>query len=88
MTENTHASNLFVDDEPSILSALVRVVRDLNLDVHTAASAEDGLALLKQHNIDIVVSDKNMPGMGGSGFLHDYRPDTRRMMLTAYTQLA
>ncbi|MGJ8680786.1 sigma-54-dependent transcriptional regulator [Paraglaciecola sp.] len=90
MSTNSKASILFVDDEKHILESLKRVVRDMDLDVHLANSAEDGLLILGENNIDIVVSDKNMPGMDGSEFLQQVAekwPETVRIMLTAYTEL-
>lgn len=90
MTDGIKASILFVDDEKNILNSLSRVVRDMNLNVYTADNAEEGLNILAEHTIDVVVSDKNMPGMNGLEFLQkvaDSWPETVRIMLTAYTEL-
>ena len=91
MTEQSNASILFVDDEMDILRALKRVVHDMNLNVYTASTAEEGLNIIQKNHIDIVISDKNMPGMNGNEFLQKVAeewPDTIRMMLTAYTELS
>jgi two-component system repressor protein LuxO len=90
MIKENKARILFVDDETSILNALKRVVRELPFDIYTANSGEEGLGILKDHDIDLVVSDKNMPGMNGNQFLHEVAeswPETVRIMLTAYTEL-
>ncbi|AGH45656.1 sigma-54-dependent transcriptional regulator [Paraglaciecola psychrophila] len=90
MPNEFNASILFVDDEPEILTALTRLLRSKDLTVHTAISGEKGLQILEQQNIDIVVSDKNMPGMNGNEFLQkvaEQWPETVRIMLTAYTEL-
>jgi two-component system repressor protein LuxO len=90
MIRKTNASILFVDDEINILLSLKRLVHDLNLEVHTATTAEEGLSILQKNYIDIVISDKNMPGMNGNEFLEKVAiewPDTVRIMLTAYTEL-
>jgi two-component system repressor protein LuxO len=90
MTKQTNASILFVDDEIGILSSLKRLVHDMNLEVYSASNAEEGLHILQNNYIDIVISDKNMPGMNGNEFLAkvaDEWPDTVRIMLTAYTEL-
>jgi two-component system repressor protein LuxO len=90
MTRQTNASILFVDDEVNILLSLKRLVHDMNLEVYTATTAEEGLTILQNNYIDIVISDKNMPGMNGNEFLGkvaDEWPDTVRIMLTAYTEL-
>jgi two-component system repressor protein LuxO len=91
MTRQTNASILFVDDEINILSSLKRLVHDMNLEVHTAITAEEGLNILRNNYIDIVISDKNMPGMNGNEFLEKVAiewPDTVRIMITAYTELS
>jgi two-component system repressor protein LuxO len=90
MQNETNASILFVDDEPEILTALTRLLRSTNITVYTASSGENGLQILEQKKIDIVVSDKNMPGMNGNEFLQkvaEQWPETVRIMLTAYTEL-
>lgn len=90
MSNDSKASILFVDDEVNILQSLKRVVRDMDLTVYTAPSAEEGLTLLAEQSIDVVVSDKNMPGMNGNEFLQlvaEKWPETVRIMLTAYTEL-
>ena len=90
MPNETNASILFVDDEPEILTALTRLLRSTDTIVHTASSAEKGLQMLEQLDIDIVISDKNMPGMNGLEFLQKVAekwPETVRIMLTAYTEL-
>ena len=91
MTGHTNASILFVDDEIDILFSLKRLVHDMNLEVYSASTAEEGLSILQNNYIDIVISDKNMPGMSGNEFLQkvaDEWPDTVRIMLTAYTELS
>jgi two-component system repressor protein LuxO len=90
MLNETNSSILFVDDEPEILTALKRSLRGTDITVHTAGSGEKGLQVMEQQDIDIVVSDKNMPGMSGNEFLHQVAqqwPETVRIMLTAYTEL-
>jgi two-component system repressor protein LuxO len=90
MPNEINASILFVDDEPEILIALTRLLRSTDITVHTASSGDKGLQILEREDIDIVVSDKNMPGMNGMEFLQKVAetwPETVRIMLTAYTEL-
>lgn len=90
MNSDSKGSILLVDDEVNILAALSRSIRGLNLDIHTANSANEGLVILEEQEIDVVISDKNMPGMGGNEFLEQVSqrwPETVRIMLTAYTEL-
>ena len=84
------ASILFVDDEESVLNALKRAVRKMELEVYTAQSGEQALAVLAANPIDIVISDKMMPGMTGNQLLAkvaEQNPETVRLMLTAHTEL-
>jgi len=78
---------LFVDDEPSILSALKRMFRGKNYEILTATSAKEGLALLEEKPADLVISDMRMPEMDGAEFLQQVFtrwPDTKRILLTGY----
>lgn len=82
----TH-SLLFVDDEPYILEALVRVFRREDYHVRVAPSATEGWAALAQQPADLILCDQRMPGVTGVEFLarvkQDY-PDTIRIMLTGH----
>ena len=78
---------LCVDDEPSILSALRRVFRPHGYTVFVANSGAEGLAVLEQEAIDVVVSDMRMPEMDGAQFLErvfERWPATKRILLTGY----
>ncbi|MBQ4814403.1 sigma-54-dependent Fis family transcriptional regulator [Pseudoalteromonas luteoviolacea] len=82
---------LLVDDEPHILRSLSRALRSDQYTIHTAESGQNALDVLANEPIDVVVTDKNMPGMTGNELLaiiaEDY-PDTIRIMLTAFTEQA
>ena len=90
-TATTPATLLLVDDEPSILSALRRLLRPTGHTVLTATSGAEGLALLAAQEVALVVSDMRMPGMDGAQFLEQVRaqkPDTVRLLLTGYADMA
>lgn len=76
---------LLVDDEPNLLSALERALRN-QFKFETATSGAAGLdALQKWQDYSVVVSDMRMPGMNGVEFLSRCResaPDIVRIMLT------
>ncbi|MCU7376262.1 response regulator [Paucibacter sp. O1-1] len=81
---------LFVDDEPSILSALRRLFRPLGYRVLLADSARAGLAMLAAEEVNLVVSDMRMPEMDGAQFLEKVReqwPHVVRMLLTGYADI-
>ena len=81
---------LLVDDEESITSALVRLLRPDGYNILRANSAEAGLALLAQHKVGVIISDQRMPNMSGVEFLSKVKesyPDTVRIVLSGYTEL-
>lgn len=81
---------LFVDDEIHILSALKRVFRGKKYIIHTAESAKDGLSILEEKHIDLVVSDMRMPEISGAEFLSEIAqrwPNTIRILLTGYSDM-
>lgn len=81
---------LLVDDEPSILSSLKRLLRADGYRILTANSGQQGLDVLAEHPVDVIVSDQRMPGMTGVEFLRAVRqsyPDTVRLVLSGFTEL-
>jgi PAS domain S-box-containing protein len=80
---------LFVDDEEVNLKAFRAAFRR-EMDVFTAGGGEEGLAILEQGTVHVVISDQRMPGMSGSEFLALVRarhPRCMRMLLTGYADL-
>jgi two-component system, probable response regulator PhcQ len=76
---------LFVDDDAMLLESIARMLRREPYEIHTATSAEEALSFLKDHSVDAVVADEQMPGMPGTAFLKRVReqyPDTVRFILT------
>jgi response regulator RpfG family c-di-GMP phosphodiesterase len=81
---------LFVDDEPAVLRAMQRLFRTREFHILTAAGGVDGLTLLAEHNVQVVVSDQRMPGMSGTDFLKEVRrrhPETIRCILSGYAEM-
>ena len=57
---------LVIDDDPEVLEVSAEVMRRLGFDVLTAASGEEGLALVEgSHTPRLVLLDLMMPGIGG-----------------------
>lgn len=81
---------LLVDDEPKVLSALQRLLRDEPYEILTAGNAEEAADVLANATVDLIVCDEEMPGMPGSEFLasvaRDY-PDVVRIVLTGHPTL-
>lgn len=88
---NARPCVLFVDDEPNILAALRRLFRQQPYDVLIANSGAEGLDMLAQHHVDLIVSDMRMPHMSGAEFLAKARelyPTTGRILLTGYADMS
>lgn len=62
---------LIVDDEPSLVRSLYRMLTLEGFRVETATSARDALALVDEIEFDAVVSDISMPGMDGLALLRE-----------------
>lgn len=82
-------SILYVDDEPENLTVFKSAFRR-HYKVYVANSANEGLHLLNNENIQLIISDQRMPGMTGVEFLSyttESFPDTVRMILTGYSDI-
>lgn len=80
---------LCIDDEQDIVDALFRLFRK-DYDVLTATSGQEGLHLLKENKVSLIVSDQKMPGMTGVETLKksiELNPDCIRILLTGYTDI-
>jgi two-component system nitrogen regulation response regulator GlnG len=64
---------LVVDDEPSILISFRRVFRDPAVNLLTAETAGDGLALARQHHPDVIILDIQLPDLSGLEMLGKLR---------------
>ena len=80
---------LVVDDEDANLRLLRRVLgRDYV--VVEAESGAEGIKILEENEISLIISDQRMPGMTGVQLLErsrDIQPDCIKMLLTGYTDL-
>jgi len=82
---------LCVDDETGIRNAIKRVLRNEPYRLLTAASGPEGLAVLDEESVQVVISDQRMPSMIGIEFLQQVKenwPDTVRVILSGYADLA
>ena len=86
---------LTVDDDPSVLRAVERDLRNkyaANYRILRAESGKEALELLAQlierkEDVALILADQRMPEMDGVQFLAKARelfPDARRVLLTAY----
>lgn len=81
---------LIVDDERDILRTLSLTFKE-DYDVFQAGSGAEGLAILEQQEIALIIADQRMPEMTGVEFLERSIakcPLAIRMILTGYTDTA
>src|SRR6187455_785476 len=64
-----HKQILVVDDEPNLRRVLSAQLERDGYDVHTAEDGEQALALLRDHHIDLVITDLRMPRVDGMELL-------------------
>jgi two-component system, probable response regulator PhcQ len=81
---------LIVDDEPHVISALIRSLHDEPYRITGSSSATGALQLMAGENFKVVISDERMPGMDGAEFLSQVKklhPGTIRIMLTGHASI-
>ncbi len=81
---------LVIDDEPAICACFESLLHDMGCDTCVAASAEDGLKLVRQQSFDVIVLDVRLPGMDGlaaMSMLREYSP-APVIVMTAHGNLS
>ncbi len=81
---------LLVDDEPVILQVLKAVFEDEPYRLTTASNGKDALAVIATSQVDLVITDKNLPDVGGIEILRAAKakdPLAEVIILTGYGSL-
>lgn len=87
MLPSTKAQILVVDDEANLRRVLSAQLGREGYEVHTAEDGEKGLAILREHHIDLVITDLRMPKVDGMEILRQallMDPDLPVVILTAF----
>jgi len=85
MSEGMGSRVLLVDDEEKFLGVLSQRLGTRGIDSDTATSGEEALTKLKKKNVDVIILDVMMPGIGGIETLKRIRkenPEVQIIMLT------
>ena len=80
---------LVVDDEPDILTS-IRVAYEDDFQILCAPGGEEGLRILADREVAVIVADQRMPAMTGTEFLQrtmSLRPEAIRIILTGYSDV-
>ncbi|MGI8950024.1 MAG: hybrid sensor histidine kinase/response regulator [Chitinophagaceae bacterium] len=78
---------LYIDDEQNNLNAFQASFRR-KYNVFTACSSAEGMRVLSEHPVHVIIADQRMPHSTGVEFFHVVRkshPDPIRILLTGYT---
>ena len=81
---------LIVDDAPSILLMLSKLLTEEGHEVATAKNGEEAVKLLQTESFDLMISDLNMRPVNGAELLRKTRKSYPKMgviMLTAYESM-
>jgi response regulator RpfG family c-di-GMP phosphodiesterase len=88
--EDGRVTCLVVDDDATLRSVLLRLLKAEGYDCRDAGSGPDALRQLEAAPADLVLSDIHMPGMDGVQLLAEVRrrwPDTGVVMITGVTDV-
>jgi signal transduction histidine kinase len=80
---------LVVDDEPDVVKSVQDLLR-LDYEVLGATRAQDGLRIMQETEVHIVMTDQRMPEMTGVEFLRRLRgehPEAIRLLFTGYADV-
>lgn len=78
---------LVVDDEENARLGLSRLLAKEGFIVDSVSNGFEALNYLRQQDVNLIVTDINMPGMNGIAFLRELNksfPQSNVIMITAY----
>jgi len=78
---------LIVDDEKNYLVVLEALLGPEGYETVTASNARDALDLIRESDLDLVITDMRMPGLTGMGLLEEakkLKPELPVIIMTAY----
>jgi response regulator RpfG family c-di-GMP phosphodiesterase len=80
---------LIVDDDPAIREMMANVISSYSKSYKIAADGLEALEFIQKNNIDIVISDINLPKLDGLTLLNrtkEIKPETAFIVITGYSQ--
>ena len=81
---------LIVEDDTDLREAICETVRLSHFDVMEAADAEEALEILAIEQVNLIISDVQMPGIDGHEFLNVSKrlyPDIPFVLVTAHGKI-
>ncbi len=81
---------LVVDDEENARVALAKILSREGYEVATAGNGYEALNFLRNKEVDLIITDINMPEMNGISFLRELNqshPSCNVIMITAHAEV-
>ncbi len=83
-------SILIVDDEPNYLIVLSELMREEGFEVYTAPGGKEALEVVREVDLDLAISDMQMPEMDGLQLLAEIKKINAELpviIVTAYAEI-
>ncbi|MBD3332212.1 response regulator [candidate division GN15 bacterium] len=79
---------LVIEDEKLIRDRLAYIIELEGFNTYTAETAEEGLRLMEEHRVDVVIADIGLPGMTGMTFTEKIKRTYGRVPVLVITGLS
>jgi DNA-binding response OmpR family regulator len=79
---------LLVEDEPGLVSVIVRGLTEAGMEVSVAADGNTGLEMAQGHSFDIIILDIMLPGMNGIQVCKEIRKQDDSVAILMLTALS
>lgn len=76
---------LLVDDDKNALNGLTKILASDGYSVAGVLSAYEALNLLSEERFDIIITDMDLPGMGGLALIHEIRKRDKPVAIVVVT---
>ena len=90
MIAHSRKKILAIDDEPSVTGSLELILGEAGFEVLTAGSFGEAVAILKQTQVDLVITDLRLPDASGIEVITHIKkatPEVEVILMTAYGSL-
>ncbi|WP_449436260.1 response regulator transcription factor [Pedobacter steynii] len=78
---------LLIEDEPGLISVMVRGLTEANMQVSVAADGTTGLEMALKHQFDLIILDIMLPGINGIQICREVRKINKTVSILMLTAL-
>nr|WP_068891612.1 response regulator transcription factor [Pedobacter panaciterrae] len=78
---------LLIEDEPGLISVMVRGLTEANMQVSVAADGTTGLEMAVKHGFDLIILDIMLPGINGIQICREVRKVNKNVSILMLTAL-